>query len=561
MANRRHVVALGLVMSAALALGACHRSSPSAPKDWRRELKPHVVGPDDVKADPAGAARKAVEREDWRLIALPPLRAADDLPGLVCSVPRSVRELATISYMPPDVLPVAASDPRWKTVAQPDAAAIALFNRIVANADGSPWRGLCVDEKSWHNAMPPEPWLLLVHVKASPWARLNETIRLGEPDPPSVVRDRHWDPHERDLFGMNALSWAVARRDREHVAWLTEPPNDDLDDWCELGSRDPNETPPAWRETDPLFLAVDRKDAEFAMLLLPVRSERKCPARRSHRLFQMAWSTVLATHQDMLVEPMLREMEVADQPRQIALAQQLHRAGYDVLASNVLFGPARIDETLPLAGAASKCNAGDTAFWLTETRRRGRQQDIEVAWAGFNQGAGWHDAKACAATMSLFAAAGMRVLPDSTILARAVAADIAAGRANAGRALSKPEAEAILAAFRSAGGNAAAPAKGVCMPAPDRKLALFCTPAEIAERGETVFRAAQAKGCVAPLDDRAVVSITAACLARGGQPLFIAKAALAEPDPDLCHVRISAPDRDRQLAACRARHAERIVFN
>ena len=49
-------------------------------------------------------------------------------------------------------------------------------------------------------------------------------------------------------------------------------------------------------------------------------------------------------------------------------------------------------------------------------------------------------------------------------------------------------------------------------------------------------------------------------LARHQEPVFVEKFAAALPDPDLCHVRIAAPDRDRQLAVCRARQAQRIVF-
>lgn len=592
----RRGTAFAFLLGCAMLIGGCGRHSTSS-NHRQRDVKPHVVSPDEVQRDPEAAARKAIAKEDWRLITLPLSHGASDLPGLVCSVPYGARAQAVVTYMPTEIAVEDWSPARGRVKAQAaKAEAVAAFDRIVASAPGSPWRGLCIESKAWAKATPPEPWSLLVHVKAGPWARLVETLRLGEPDPPDVARHPHWDPHERDLFGMNALSWAVVRRDRAHVEWMTQPPHDDRYDWCTLGGRGRGEIPPEWHQTEAFNLAVQRKDVELAMLLLPVRSERKCPDGQVHPLFQDAWAQALSTRQDTLVEPMLREMAVPDQKRQFALADQLHQAGYDVLAANVAFGPEKIDETLPLAAGAKACSAKDTAFWLSETRRRGRQQDVDVAWDLFNREALWREPKACGETMALFAAAGARVFPGSAILARAIAADIETARsANliAQRPLSKQEAQQVVDVFRRAGGDAAAPVKGVCAPEPQRRFPIFCTPAEIAERGTTAFRDvlppprslaeryvydaahgdrslepmegamsdAMVKGCLAALDDPAVVRVTASCLARHEQPVFVAKFVQATPDPNLCHVRISAPDRDRQLAVCRARKAQHIAFD
>src|SRR3954462_5274256 len=136
-----------LLVALAFAIGARSRHSQPPPQDWRREIKPHVVTSDEVQTDPERAARKAIASEDWRLIAFPQSGSADTIPGLVCSVPLEVRELATISYWLRDLRPFGWSDSRAIIVPQPDGAAIATFNRIVAAAQDSPWRGLCVDAK------------------------------------------------------------------------------------------------------------------------------------------------------------------------------------------------------------------------------------------------------------------------------------------------------------------------------------------------------------------------------------------------------------------------------
>ena len=355
--------------------------------------------------------------------------------------------------------------------------------------------------------------------------------------------------------------------------------------------------PPAWHYTDPLVLAVDRNDIEFATLLLPVRSERKCPGGRVHPLFQDAWSHVLSAHQDALVEPMLREAAVPDQTRQIELAQQLHRAGYDGLAANFFFGPQRVDETLPLAAAARVCNVKDTAFWLAETRRRGRQQDVDLAWDLFNRAVGWRDARACTSTMALFADAGSRIPAGFAALAlrggrrhggaTATWRRVAPARRSRGRRRnrSSPSSAAPAATRRRRPRASACPRPTASCPSSARRRRLrsggptvfrdlLPPPRPLAERYvydaahstlmapfDLPIREAKAKGCLAALDDPAILShhrfLPGA--ARGAPVHREIRLGRAGPrcvsGPD-----IAAPDRDRQLAVCQARHAQPIIF-
>jgi hypothetical protein len=602
--TRRQATAFALILLV-LSLSACGRPSRHAKDDPRDELKHHAVSTSEVEADPGRAAQKAIKEEDWRLIS----RGPDNLPGLVCSVPSSVREAATVSYFSDGYPGSVPDDPRWKRGGSTGRSAIAAFNRIVAAAPESPWRGLCVDQTAWHSALPPEPWSLLQRVPPSRGARLVETIRLGAEDPPALDDMPHWDGDERDLFGMTALSWAVVRGSHRHLAWMTEGHHSDLDNWCALARRDRVRIPRAWHHTDPLVLVVERKDPELIALLLPVRSERSCWDVKSHPLFQEAWSRALKTQRHELVEPMLRELAVPDQERQSRLAMDLYRAGFGRVAADFLYGPQRLDDSLPLAALAKTCVPGETGFWLTQARRRGRQAEIDFAWKLFNRESNWRDPKACLATMEHFIRDGARIPAGSALLTHIVSSDVLARRGN-GLPVSPQEAEAIVAAFRRAGGDPAAPVSGGCGMTPRRQqFPPFCTPAELAELEPTAFRDVlpqprslaeryvydarmnaelvpplggrirdtipkgalirpmerelrpiKARGCLVTIEDPRAMAMTASCLARGHKPKFIRQAS-ARSIANECHVDLASPQRDQQLAACRARLAQPISFH
>jgi hypothetical protein len=543
-----HQIALAALL---LLVAACGRHSAQQ-RNRPDAIKPHAVTPGEVMADPEAAARKAIAAEDWRLIQL--AGQAQRFSGLVCSVPRDVQDISAITYFRSDDLPEPSRDPRWDRAPELDPGAIARFNRAIVQGRESPWSGLCVDAEGWTGGEP-EPWSRIGPVPADPPHDVLTRARLGLPETADEARHVHWDPSRRDLFGMTALSWAVIRRDKLRLAWMTRPPVDDHYHWCGLGGPGRERIPPAWEAGDPLVLAIRRHDLELLAFVLPVRSERKCMPQRRHRLFRAAWSLALGPKQDAAVEAVLPELFLADEAAQVELAEELKRNGYGHLAGATYYASREPDQS-PLARAVGSCRAEDAAFWIGEATARRRESDLRAAWDRFAEAADWRRGADCLRIFRTFLDRGFKLAPGSALLAKVVAADVEANARGPGgpEAADAVKASELIALFRRGGGDPEAPARGPC---PTRQRAggapIFCTPGEIAARGRTIFSALLGKPraladqllydaahnpegfmpmetpivearnarCLVALDDPLARSILQACLDRGGKPVFV----------------------------------------
>jgi hypothetical protein len=558
-------LALALLLLAA----ACqpHRS-PEA-RSWRSQIKPHAVTPEEVNEDPEVAARKAIAAQDWRLIQLP--FAQQRFAGLVCSVPREVQDLTTISYFTGrEDVASPGEGPRRKMPSRIDPAALARFNRAIAANPASPWLGLCVAAEAWRGAVDPKPWSLIGPIPSDPPRDLLTTARLGLPDTRNFARHDYWDGDRRDLFGMTALSWAVVRADRRRVAWMVRPPVDDFRNWCLL-ARQRDRIPPAWQATDPLVLAVNRRDFDLISTLLPVRSERRCAqeghfdSRReseSHPLFQAAWQSALSSGDEALVTALLPDHAMVDEPAKARLAEELRRKGFDRLAADTWFAPVKPEHS-PFAAAAETCSPEGVRFWLRESRARRRDAEIAYAWETFSTRAEWQPRRDCLEVLRIFVGDGRKLPSGSPLLAAAVEGDVvrSSNRADPdpGAATSADEAAELVALFRRAGGDPNAPVRARCPRRLVGEAPLFCTPGEIAATGRTVYAAllarprpladqlihdaandpelsqpfetpieeARRSNCLAALDDPLARQKVQSCLDRRGTPLIVERAVQA----------------------------------